>query len=366
MISKNYVLTRCLDPEGVTPMKLTIQQIADQLGISKTTVHRALSGTGRISPETKKKVQELAESMGYTPNSVAQSLRSKHTMTVGLVLRGMMVGHYYAQILAGIEEEASKAGYMIHIACSGDDAKTEAAILQNFCRRQVDGVIIAPVEGSFPENYVSLSRHGIPFVFIDKYLETVPADVVTADGESGVKAAVQYLVSTGRKRIAFLNGYERNSITTRQRLQGYHTQLKKEGISFSRVIESDYFGKEDTLCGYSAIRQVLQQKTETEQMDALLCVNDSLAFGAMRAIREAGLQIPKDIAVIGNNNDSMTEYVFPRLTTLSQPKLDMGRLSMKLLLQRIKAQEETDEETKTSDKEGFYSFPVSLIIRDST
>lgn len=339
-------------------MNLTIQQIADELGISKTTVHRALTGTGRISAQTKQRVLDLAEKLDYTPNSIAQSLRSKRSMTVGLILRGIMVGHYYSEILAGIEEVATNAGYVINIACSSDDSETEATIIQNFCRRQVDGIIIAPVENSFPGNYKLLQQHNIPFVFIDKYIKDIPADVVTADSATGVKRAVHYLHTNGRNRIAFLNGFERNSVTIQQRLKGYREQLLADHKDYQLVIESDYFGKEDTLCGYSAMCHALQRLSPGERMDALICVSDSLAFGALKAIREFGLRVPEDIAVIGNNNDSMAEYVYPMLTTLSQPKQDMGRLAMRLLLHHLTDKEDTQY--------GFYSFPVSLLIRNST
>ena len=332
-------------------MNLTIQKIADELGVSKTTVHRALSGT-------KQQVLELARKFDYTPNSVAQSLRSKKTKTIGLILRGMMVGHYYSEILAGIEEIAVKSDYMIIIACSGDSKQTECNIIRNFCRRRIDGIIIAPVENSDPQNYLLLRQNGIPFVFIDKYVKGIDADIVTADSKTGVKKAVEYMLSHGRQRIAFLNGYEQHSVTIQERIAGYTEQLASYNNPYQMIIESKLFGKEDTLCGYTAMRHTLQRLAPSEYMDGLICVNDSLAFGALKAIREFGLVVPQDIAIIGNNNDQMTEYVFPQLTTISQPKSEMGRAAMSLLLKRI--------EVDNSDEYGFYSFPVSLLIRDST
>lgn len=343
-------------------MNPTIQIIADELGISKTTVHRALSGTGRISDETKKRVLDLAEKLDYTPNTIARSLRSKRSMTIGLILRGMMVGHFYSEILAGIEEVAAEAGYVINIACSADNAQVESDIILNFCRRQVDGIIIAPVEDSNLSNYKLLRQHNIPFVFIDKYVENVPADVVTADSKTGVKKAVHTLLQNGRHRIAFLNGFERNSITIQERIAGYREQLSAEQNEFQMVIDSKYYGKEDTMCGYVAVLQTLQRMSPSDRIDALVCVNDSLAFGALKAIREFGLSVPQDIAVVGNNNDKMTEYVYPMLTTLSQPKREMGRMAMKLLLDRIR----NSGAPADTDEYGFYSFPVSLLVRDST
>ncbi len=340
-------------------MAPTIQEIADTLGISKTTVHRALSGTGRISLKTKQKILDLAKELNYTPNTIAQSLRSKRTMTIGLVLRDIIVGHYYAEILAGIESVAKEKGYVINIACSEDDITRESEILQNFCMRQVDGIIIAPVKDSNLGNYDLLERYRIPFIFIDKYIENIKADIVTADCKTGVKEAVKLLYNSGKRRIAFLNGYESGCITISQRIEGYEEQLSELHATYTKIIESKLFANEDKLCGHLAIKQELIGSTQDNKIDALICANDSLAFGALKAITEVGLKIPQDIAIVGNNNDIMTEYVQPMLTTISQPKLVMGRMAINLLISRI-------EEEKKASETKYYALPVTLIVRGST
>ncbi len=340
-------------------MSPTIQEIAENLGISKTTVHRALNGTGRISPKTKKRVTEYAKKIGYRPNTIAQTLRTKRSMTIGLILRGIMVGHYYSEILSGIEIIAGEMGYVINIACSGDNIDKEREIIQNFIERRVDGIIIAPVSGSYIENYEQLNQLGVPFVFIDKFVDGVAADVVTADSKDGVKKAVRLLLNTGRKRIAFLNGFEGDCITIAQRIEGYKESLLASNNTYIKIIDSEFYATEDKMCGFLAIKQFINTNSQDNLFDAIVCANDSLAFGALKAIIQSGLRIPEDIALVGNNNDTMTEYVQPMLTTISQPKADMGRMAINLLMKKI-------EKNVSCEDFGFYSLPVSLLVRGST
>lgn len=338
-------------------MSYTLKDIANELKVSTTTVHRALNGTGRISEETKTKVLEVAEKLQYHPNDIAKSLRSKKSMTIGLILKDMMVGHFYAQILKGIDEIATKEGYIINIAFSGGDPEKEKLMINSFCNRKMDGIIISPVTHSFVENYDYLKLNKIPFVFLDKFIPEVKADVVTSDCSVGIKKAIDYLVSLGHKEILFLSGSEYPSITVIDRINEYDKQIKNHNLSFSKVIYSNDYVGDDRNCGYCIVKNYLDDKSPDEKPTAMLCVNDSLAFGAIRALKDFGYKVPADMAVIGFNNDVMSDFISPRLTTIAQAKDEMGRAAMRILIDRINNYEDTDYIYK--------SFPTSLIKRDS-
>ena len=337
-------------------MPSTIQDIADRLHISKTTVHRALTNTGRISEKTKAKILEIAQEIDYRPNDIARSLRSKRSQTIGLILRDITVGHYYSEILSGIEEIARDVNYSINIGCSGGDVTKEKRLIYNFYSRQVDGIIIAPVSSSASENYEFLKKEKLPFIFMDKYIPEIETDVVTSDSRGGIAQAINHLVRLGHQKIAFLSGLEYPSITILHRIDSYKTMLAQNNLSFQQIIFSDTYGTDDRQCGYYAMRDYLMN--QSDRATAVVCVNDSLAIGTMKAVKEAGLSIPRDMAIVGNNNDKITEYLDPQLTTISQPKVEMGRRAMMLLLKRIEHYSERDY--------AFNEFPTTLVVRGST
>lgn len=339
-------------------MPATIQDIADKLKISKTTVHRALSGTGRISKKTEALILETAQEVDYHPNDLARSMRNQKTMTIGLIFKDLKVGHFYSEILSGIDEIATKQGYVLNVSFSGNDPQKEKSAIYSFCQRRIDGLIIAPVNHSILENYTFLRNQKIPFVFLDKYVEEIPADVITADNKIGIGQAVKHLMERGHTRIAFLSGSEYPSITILKRLQAYQEELDHNHLYFKKVLYSEDFLGDDRNCGYYAVNEYLSETPKDDWATAMICVNDSLAFGAIRAIKDHNLSIPHDMAIIGINNDPMSAFVSPRLTTLSQPKMEMGRAVSRLLLNRIA--------DSTENEYQFKSFPMSLVIREST
>ena len=309
----------------------TIKDIAKKLGLSPSTVSRALNDHPDISKETKRRVQEISDELDYHPNSIAQSLQSKRSNIIGVVVP--QVKHvFFAEIMAGITDIAHDAGYTVMICQSNDDYEREELNLKALISQHVAGLLISisqSTEGS--EHFDQLIKRNIPIVFFDRVSDLVEASKVVVNDFEGALKAVEYLIQKGYRRIAHLGGPKFLNIS-KNRYNGYETALKKHGLPIDEeLILHNGLNEEH---GVEGMLRLLEQVAVSP--DAVFCVNDPVAIGAYTVIRKKGLQIPNDVALIGFSDNPIASLVDPPLTTVRQPAYDIGRRATELLLEQLK------------------------------
>lgn len=309
--------------------------IAQQVGVSKTTVYRALHNTGRIHPATRQRILEVAQSLGYRPNLVARSLRTRRTATIGVVTVGL-TGWFYAHILEGIDKVAYPKQHGVLIAHSDGYPERERSVVEMLIDKRVDGLIVAPCD---PQENLDLFQQvlemQIPLVFIDRYIPGLPVSFVGTNNEEGGYIATKHLLDLGRRRIAFVStaSRERRATSVVQRFNGYRRALREAGIEEALELGP---GMPDILpeerYAYDVVDQFLKGGGT---FDGVFAVNDDLAYGAIMTIQAHGLRIPEDVSVVGFDNQDTSAYVSPPLTTVAQPMLEIGEQAAKLLFEQI-------------------------------
>lgn len=308
----------------------TLKYIAKEMGISVSTVSRALNGKSVVKEETRKKVLEMAKKIGYVPNEVARSLKKSSTETVAVVLPDISE-NFFAKIVKGLEAIMTKYGYMIIIADSHEKAEKEKKYVDMLYRRRVDALVLATVDCSGETATPFLSSE-TPVVFIDNIPLLDNIDVITVDNVEASRIATEHLISAGHKCIATIIG-SKTETTGIERLEGYKEALLGHGLKYNEklVAYGDY--KMDS--GYEAMKQLLEKKDEVD-FSAVYVTSEKMTYGALKAIREKGLSVPDDISVIGfdihNFNDDRQQII----TTVSQPEENIGKQVGELLIRRIK------------------------------
>lgn len=338
--------------------RVDMDTIAREVGVSKTTVYRALHNTGRIHPQTRERILQVAREKGYRPNLVARSLRIQKTSTIGLVVVGL-TGSFYAHILEGVDSVAQSSQYGVLIACSYGEPPKEREIIQMLLDKRVDGLIVAPAD---PEEnrelYQELLEWQIPIVLIDRYLPDLPIDFVATDNELGGYLATRHLLNLGRRRIVFVsNGSrERRATSVVSRFVGYQRALHEYQVT--QTVElgpglPDILPEEEY--AYIAVSHYLQQGGE---LDGVFAVNDDVAYGAIRALNAHGLRVPEDVSVVGFDDQDVSAFITPPLTTVAQPMRTIGERAATLLLERIHSRGSTQPQQQVL-------LPPQLVIRQS-
>jgi LacI family transcriptional regulator len=312
-----------------------MDMIAREVGVSKTTVYRALHNKGRIHPKTREHILRVAQELGYRPNLVARSLRIQKTSTIGLVVIGL-TGSFYSHILEGVDGVAQATEYGILLACSYGYPDKERRIIQMLLDKRVDGLIVAPAD---PEEnrdfYEELLALQVPVVLIDRYIPGLPVDFVATNNELGGYLATRHLLQLGRRQIVFVsNGSrERRATSVIGRFTGYQRALAEYNIC--QTVElgpglPDILPEEEY--AYNAVSHYLDQGGT---MDGVFAVNDDVAYGAIRALQARGLRVPDDVSVVGFDNQDTAKFFLPPLTTVAQPMRKIGQQAASLLLERI-------------------------------
>lgn len=303
----------------------TIKDVAREAGVSYATVSRALNDHPEINEETKKRIVKIAMKMGYRPNAIAQGLVKKETKTVGLIIPDI-TNPFFPEVARGIEDAAVEAGYTIFLCNTNWNAKREERYLNVLLQKQVDGLIIAPSSEEISHLRIPLNS-GIKTIFISRVINHANSTCIIIDNILGAKQAVEYLIGRGHRRIAFIGGQEDIS-TNRERLQGYTQALSANGLEFDESLVKTGSFKRDS--GYFIMNQLLNTQ-ESNRPTAVFAANDLLALGALQAVRENGLGIPSDIAVVGFDDIEFASLPEIQLTTVAQPKYDMGKLAFTTL-----------------------------------
>jgi LacI family transcriptional regulator len=311
--------------------QVTIKDIASQLGISPSTVSRALKDHPDISERTKKAVKELANILGYKPNEIALSLRTSKTNIIGLIIPEIE-HHFFSSVINGIEAVASLNGYNVMIFQSNEKYTREVINTQTLLSHRVDGVLLSVSKET--QNYShmeNLIKNSIPIVLFDRVIDELPVDKVIVDDYRGAYEATEHMIQKGCKKIIHLASQDKLSVGM-QRRRGYtdamikHKLFKEEYVVHAENLEESK----------KAVTNLLNKKYG---MDGIFAVNDLSAIGAMQAIRKKGLKIPKDIAVVGFTNSLSGQFTEPALSTVDQQGYKLGEQAAQLLLQRMSSKD---------------------------
>ena len=276
-----------------------------------------------------KKVKELAKRLNYRPNPFAQSLRKEAPRVIGVVVPNL-VTHYYAAVLDGIEDEARKEGYSVISANTHEDTDAEIRAIDNFISLHVEGIIACLSQNTTDySHFEEISNMGIPLVFFGRTCLTDRFSSVTANGDEAAFQATQHLIDTGSRRIAFIGGPNHLDMVKRRK-HGYLEALRENRIPIDRNLVA--CEKIDYQWALDTTTRLLQQ---ADRPDAILAFNDIITFAAFTAIKQLGLSIPEDVALIGFTDDVHAQYVTPRMSAIEDQSRLMGQTACQLLLKNI-------------------------------
>lgn len=316
----------------------TINDVAEKAGVSITTVSHVINETRYVSEELTERVYQAMRELNYRPNTLARSLRSGRTKTIGLLIPDIS-NLFFAEISRRIEDKGFEHEYSVILCNTDDNSKKEELYINVLLEKQVDGIIFISA-GEVEKNLKKPQDFGIPTVIADRDIQDAKSDVVLLDNLKGGYDATRYLISLNHKRIGCISGP--SPVTpSAQRVEGYKKALKEAGIEVDgSLIQTGDFRYEG---GEVAMRNFLDLASPPT---AVFACNDMMALGAMRAIKDRGLLIPDDVSLVGFDNIPISRSVFPDLTTFAQPIKEMADVIVDLLVNRIsqKKKHKTDEQ----------------------
>lgn len=336
--------------------RATLKDIAEKLNITIATVSRALSNHPDISKRIKDQVHLIAEALHYRPNSFALHLRKQRSGMVGVILP--KIDHYHSStIISGVLKAANDLKYQVMICESGKTVEEEKNNAWTLLNAGVDGLLVSISNNTFSENHFSeMQNQGIPIVFFDKIPSSFIASKVSTNDYTGAFIATQHLVEQGYKNIAHLKGQKgaKNSVP---RYEGYLNAIIKSGqkVNPAFVVECLYCTEEE---GYELTINMMQQK---KKPDAIFCVNDETAMGALAALRKLNIKVPEQVGVVGFCNTKAGAFIYPTLTTVNQFSAEIGKKATELLIDMI--------ENKADITGSHYKHTIiepQLIIRSSS
>lgn len=321
-----------------------IKDVALAAGVSTATVSRVLSGSGTVSPALHDRVRAAVAALGYRPNLAARRLRSSRTQTIGLIVSDVR-NPFFTNISRAVEDMAYRHGMRVILCNSDEDHKKEALYLGLMADENVCGVIFSPTLAS--SRKFDATAYPFPMVMIDRTVAGNTADAVVLDNQSAAGALVGHLLAQGYRRIGGLFGSA--SGTGLARREGFDAALSAHGlVGESRLVTPTLAAAQAEVAGWLAA---------TDRPEAFVVSNGLFLLGALQAIRQAGLRIPQDVALLGFDDDPWTALVEPGLTVIAQPTYEIGRTAMELLLQR---QENPDRPVRQVELAG------QLIVRGSS
>lgn len=336
--------------------RITQRDIARDLGLAPITVSKAIRNHPDISKKTKARVQERMRELDYQPNWAARSLATGRSLSVGVVVPDL-VHPFFAEVTSGISGEMHRAGYCMMITSSEEDPRMERQQIEFFLGRQVDGLILASTQPGI-ETVRLMETRQVPYVLIDRRPESFICNFVGVDDDRIGSMATEHLIEAGCRAIAHIRGPEIS--TGIGRVRGYLKTLTAHGLPE----RSDYIVSRDSsdaradTSGYEAMKRLLETRPVP---DGVVCYNDPTALGAMRAILEAGLKVPDDIAVIGAGDDRYASQLRVPLTTIDQQHHIIGQRAARLALKNIAALAAGDP-----FRPKVVLLPPKLVVREST
>ncbi|WP_207632520.1 LacI family DNA-binding transcriptional regulator [Foetidibacter luteolus] len=313
-----------------TISKATIQDIARELNITAATVSRALNNHPAIKEATKKAVKETAVRLNYRPNKIASSLRLGKSNIIGVIIPSAEI-NFFGSVVHGIEKVANENNYNVLIYQSNELYEYEKKGVHTFLQSQVDAVLASISKETINlEHYAEIKKRGIPLIFFDRANDNLGVSSVVVDDYAGAFEATKHLVQQGCKRIAHIGGQQHVGIFN-QRLKGYIDALNVHNIT----VDDDLivYGKVSIESGRECMQKLL---SSPKKPDAVFAVEDFTALGAMQAMKDAGIKIPADIAIIGFCNEAFGEYLTPSLSTVNQKTVIMGETAARLFFDSLR------------------------------
>jgi LacI family transcriptional regulator len=326
----------------------TLHDVARIAGVSIATVSATINGTANVSPALQEKVRQAIAELGYNPDGIARSLKTRTTRTLGLIISDI-ANPFFTAVIRGIEDAANERGYTLMLCNTDERLEKERAYVQLLQSRRVDGVIMAPVGKR--EDYEDLGRamHA-PVVFIDRRVPA-HADAVVVDNVRGAREVVHYLLGLGHRRIGVITGLPQIS-TSEERLAGYRQALRDAGLEPDPALLK---------VGYSRLegghRAALELLAMSDRPTAIFATNNLMVIGLMRAVAERGLRCPATVSVVGFDDFDWASVFEPRLTTVAQPTYEMGVKAAEILFSRLGG-------TGSDERQEIVLTPA-LIVRDS-
>lgn len=309
-------------------MAITLRDVGKRAGVSAMTVSRVINGRHGVDAETQRRVEEAIAALDYVPNRIARGLISRKTATIGLIVPDV-VNPFFAPVVRGAETAARRAGYRVLLCNSEGDLRLEREYIEDLVSHRVEGLLLAPVSDHSFHGVFPLLRGGFPLVLLDRALPDSDCDVVVSDSASGARRLVEHLIAVGHRDIAHLTDADDTS-TGRERLRGYQEALGAAGIGYRE--ELVFRTTVDQIGGYRATQQVLALDPLPT---AIFTVNNMTVVGAMQALRERGLAVPRDMGLVCFDDVEHLAVLSPFLTVIDQPAETLGSLGAQLLLERI-------------------------------
>ena len=315
--------------------QFTIKDLARVLGVSPSTVSRALHDHPDISRETKRRVVEAAEQHHYQPNLLAQNLQKQQSNTIGVIVPEIR-HDFFSTVISGIEEVAYEAGFIIMVCQSGETLAREIINTRALVANRVAGLLMAVSSETIHYDHLTrVLKQGVPLVQFDRVIEDLPTSKVVIDDYQAAYEAVTHLIQSGYQRIGHIAGQAGIALNL-HRYEGYRDALRDHGLNYEEKFH--IFGGYREEDGRRAAEHYLGQD---ELPEAILAINDPVAIGAFVRFRQAGLRIPEDVALVGFSDTPAAALIEPGLTTVFQPAFDMGRTAASLLLRQFDARDET-------------------------
>jgi LacI family transcriptional regulator len=339
--------------------KITLKQIAKELDVSISTVSKSLRNSPEIGEETRLKVQAFAKFYNYKPNNIALSLKNRKTKSIGIIIPEI-VHYFFSTVIDGIEQVANEHGYSVVICLSDDSFDKEVLNMEMLANGSIDGFIMSlsketQFKGDF-HHITEVINQGMPVVMFDRVTNDILCDKVIIDDKAAAYEAVQSLIDSGRKKIALVTTVDYVSVG-KLRTDGYEKALLDNGLPFN---EDLIIKIEDVETCEVTISQLLNDRA----FDAVFAVNELFAVTIIKTAHKMGLKVPQDIAVIAFTDGIISKYSTPSITTVSQSGKKMGNKAAKMLIERLEAENEYDEE----ETENYTTEVIEthLIKREST
>ncbi len=310
----------------------TMKDIAKRANVSLSTVSAVINQSAYVSPELTKRVMEAIEELNYRPNAVARSLKKKSTNTIGFIVTDIL-NPFYPPLIKGIEDVAFNHNFNVILCNISNEHNRISTYLKLMLEQQVDGLLLANI--ALSEDLIEIEKSGLKYVLINRKPPFYDKHFVGVNNPLSSEIAVNHLIAQGYKRIAFFGGNVEIN-TARERKAGFMSCMNLHGLEVDPMLVFD--GEYTLESGYTNVKKMLEQVGTLPE--AIYAVSDIVAFGVIKGLRDSGIRVPEDVAVIGNDNSSFSENFLVPLSSVDHSTYDMGKLSMELLLQLIKEKDE--------------------------
>ena len=316
--------------------KVSLKDIASKVGVSTALVSYVLNGLEkekRVGPEIAEKIHSAAKELKYQPNQIARSLRKGSTNTIGLIVADIS-NPFFGQLARVIEDEAARHNYTVIFGSSDEDCSKSSALMEALLNRQVDGLLITPTEGC-SKQIQSLIKRDIPVVLIDRYFPDISTNHVVLDNYQATWNAVNCFVSNGYNKINMI-AYKSSLVHMQERIRGYREAMKENGLAKEILVKEVRYNHVK-----SDVDKIMDDLLAEKKMNALLFATNALSIYGLYAIRKSNVKVPEDLAVIGFDGHEVFDFFQPPISYIKQPLEEMGKESIKILLDQIKGTSKT-------------------------